>query len=90
MTKKTPLCAPGASSVSSTSLIRDSGPDASQTLAAGIEPGAVSPTCPGGAGAQMTRRTLMNTLVALPLVASPVSPPLPPSAKCARWAFAVS
>jgi hypothetical protein len=62
--------APGALSVCPASLILDSGPNASQTLASEGEPDAAPPTCPIGSGPSMTRRILMNSLVALPIVSA--------------------
>src|SRR3977135_35169 len=41
-----------------------------------VEPHATPPTCPIGAGPSMTRRNLMNSIVALPIVtALPVAGP---------------
>ncbi len=83
--------APGASSLCPVSLILDSGPNASQTLASEGEPHAMPPTCPSGAGPSMTRRILMNSMVALPIAAAvPVAAPamsLAPSAGTDRRAL---
>jgi hypothetical protein len=72
--------AQGALSVCPASLIPASQSDASQTLASEGEPNATPPTCPIGAGPSMTRRILMNSLVALPIAAAlPVAAPAMPS-----------
>jgi hypothetical protein len=69
--------APGASPACKAAVIPDSRPDASQALSNQIEPHVPNPTCSAGAGGSMTRRTLMNTMVALPIVAaSAVTSPL--------------
>jgi hypothetical protein len=75
--------APGASLLCPASLIPASHADAPQTLAIEGEPHATPPTCSGGAGgAPMTRRLLMNSIVALPIAAAvPTAAPAmsPPS-----------
>ena len=75
--------APGASSLCPASVIPASHADAPQTLAIEGEPHATPPTCSSGAGRSMTRRLLMNSIVALPIAAAvPVASPAmsPPSA----------
>ena len=68
--------APGASALCQPHVIRDSRLSASQTLAIGGEPHATHPTCSSGAGGSMTRRFLMNSIVALPIAAAvPVARP---------------
>ena len=48
-------------------LILESRPGASQLFASEGEPQAAHPTCSVGVGAPMTRRFLMNSIVALPI-----------------------
>jgi hypothetical protein len=67
--------APGAVSACQAPVIPDSRPGASQALPNQIEPHVPNPTCSSGAGAPMTRRFVMNSIVALPLIASPISTP---------------
>ncbi len=70
------ISAPGASSLCPASLIPDSRPGASLALASDGEPYATPQTCSSGAGGSMTRRTIMNSLVALPIAnALPVTSP---------------
>jgi hypothetical protein len=59
--------APGASSLCPASPIPASRPGAFQALAGEGEPQATPQTYPSGAGGSMTRRFLMNSIVALPL-----------------------
>src|ERR1700692_383418 len=76
MTNNPATSAPGAVQLSSPSVSRDSQPNASQPLVSEGEPHATPPTCSSGAGAKMTRRTIMNSLVALPIAAAvPVASP---------------
>jgi hypothetical protein len=67
------ISAQGASSLCPASLIPASRPGASQALASEGEPPATPPTCSSGAGHSMTRRFLMNSIVALPLAGVPTS-----------------
>jgi hypothetical protein len=74
--------APGAVSACPASLILESRPSASQTLASEGEPHTVSPTCSDGAGRTIfNRRTIMNMFVstaavaAAPAVAAPTNSP---------------
>jgi hypothetical protein len=69
-TSKSTVGAPGAVQLSPVSLIPASRPGASQDLASECEPPAASPTCSSGAGSSMTRRFLMNSIVALPIAAA--------------------
>jgi hypothetical protein len=62
--------AAGASSLCPVSLILDSGANASQALASEGEPQATPLTYSSGAGPSMTRRILMNSMVALPIAAA--------------------
>src|SRR5258705_3079494 len=62
--------APGALSVCPASVIRDSGSNASQPHGAEGEPSSERANYSGRPGASMTRRTIMNSLVALPIVAA--------------------
>jgi hypothetical protein len=72
-TSKPTAGAPGAVQSSPLSLIPASGPGASQALASVGEPHAGSPTCSSGEGGSMTRRFLMNTLVAFSIAGVPTS-----------------
>jgi hypothetical protein len=65
-----PPRAPSASSLCPAPSIRDSRAGASQGLASESEPHATHPTCSSGAGPSMTRRILMNSIVALPIAAA--------------------
>jgi hypothetical protein len=69
-TSKSIAGALGAVQLSSSSLIPASRPGASQTLAIDSEPHATPSTCSSGAGHSMTRRLLMNSIVALPIAAA--------------------
>jgi hypothetical protein len=72
-----PAGAPGASPACQAAVIPDSRPDASQALSNQIEPHVPNPTCSSGAGGSMTRRNLMNSIVALPIAAAvPVAAPV--------------
>jgi hypothetical protein len=69
--------ATGASALCQASPILESRPGASQALASEGEPHAGSSTCSAGAGGSMTRRFLMNSIVALPIAAAvPVASPV--------------
>jgi hypothetical protein len=71
-----PASAPGASPACQAAVIPDSRPDASQALSNQIERRDPNPTCSSGAAASMTRRNLMNSIVALPIAAAvPVAMP---------------
>jgi hypothetical protein len=62
--------APGAVSACPAALILESRPSSSQALASEGEPHAAPQTYPSGAGGSMTRRFLMNSIVALPIAAA--------------------
>jgi len=65
--------AAGAVLACQASVIPASRPGASQALASEGEPQTTPPTCSSGAGHSMTRRTIKNSLVALPIAGVPTS-----------------
>jgi hypothetical protein len=71
-----PASAPGASSLCPALPIPASSPGAFRALPKEIEPHDPNPTCSSGAGVSMTRRFLMNSIVAIPIVsAMPIAGP---------------